>query len=436
MLTLLIKVTLTIQLMVLPIIAYANDVLKQPHSLSDIYSLAKEHDATYQQALASYQSSSEIRKQARAAVLPSLSLDANKSETDKANNVEIERTNYGATLNQVIFDYRAFKGVKQAGAIQQQAEKTLLAAQQSLILRTVQAYFNVLSAQDQLRFTSAEKDSLGKQLDQSQQRFDIGLIAITDLKEAQANYDLSIADQLEAENNLLTSLEAIHTLTATPVDALQSLQSDYPLKPPVPNNIQQWLDWAKQQNPELLIAKYTAEANKHAVSIQRGDRFPKLGFSASRNYTEDSVLSPNGEYDTTLSLNFSMPLFEGGAINSRVRQAQYDYDAAYYAFVQQTRLTQQQTRDAYQNMRSAISRAKAFKRALESTKSALNASEVGYQVGTRTPADVLNALDKVYQAESNYANARYTYILNAMQLLATAGKLQESDLQVINSWLQ
>lgn len=408
--------------------------------LLSVYQLAKKNDAIFQQAFANYRAQIEGRKQAKAAVLPNITLNGTKSETEissnTAANIDSDRSRYSADLTQPLFDYRLFKGIKQAKSLKQQAEVNYLNAQQLLILRTAETYFNLLSAQDNLRFATAEKDSVKQQLEQSKQRFDVGLIAITDYKEAQANYDLSIANEIQAENTLQIAKEALFVITNQNISGVTTLDANFPLAPIEPQNVQQWVDKALQHNPTLLSAKHQADASRHAIGVTRGDRFPSLNFTASRSYTEDTILSPNGEYDTTLAINLRVPLFEGGGGNSRTRQARYNYDAAYQAFIQQKRLTIQQTRDAYQNLQASISRSQAFAKALSSTKAALEATEAGYQAGTRTPVDVLNALRNVYQSESNYANARYAYITNRLTLLATNGSLSEESLQMINTWLK
>ncbi len=348
------------------------------------YMLAKKNDAAYQQAYAYYRSQKELRKQAKAAILPSVSLDATQSETEKSGSVDTEQKVYSANLNQTIFDYRVIKGLKQAKAIDKQAEVTFKNAEQDLILRVTEAYFNVLSAQDKLRFAQAEKSSIEQQLKQSKQRYDIGLIAITDYKEAQANFDLSIAQEIVASNTLQSAAEALVVISNQDQLTLAALDKSFSLTTLEPQNVQHWVDLALKNNPSLLAALHKADASRHAISIQSGDRYPSLNFAASRNYTENSVSSPNGEYDTTLSLNLKIPLFEGGGGRSRTRQAHYNYEADYQAAIQQKRLTKQQARNAYQNIQAAISRSKAFSKAVESTKAALNATEIGYKAGAAT----------------------------------------------------
>lgn len=408
----------------------------QTLTLVDIYDLAKQNDPIYLQAVAGFNAQQEIKPQARAALLPNVSFQATQADIDRQRSGDSDATSYNLSLQQNVFDGRAFRGIKQANTLLAKADIDLQAAEQSLILRTTQAYFDTLTALDNLRFVQAKKNTVSEQLAQTQQRFDVGLVTNTALKEAEANFDLTIADEIAAENALNNQTQALTVLTGTAIDSIAWLNNDFPLTQSKTKSLEEWLTQAATENLNVKTALLDLETSQHALSIEKADRLPKLNVSLARNYNEDSLLSPDGEYDTTLALSLSVPLYTGGSTPAKIRQAQFQYDASYQTLILQRRQAELETRQAYRNIQAALGRSNAFAKAIESTTAALEATEAGFEFGTRTPTDVLVAIDNVFNAENNFAKARYSFILSYFQLLAAAGNLTIDDIIAINQWLK
>ena len=412
--------------------------------LLEIYLQATQNDTQIGGARAQMQQALEAKPQARARFLPRLDAGANytKSTSDVtfatgSSKPDYTSTDYSLTLRQPLFHADAFAQSTQADALVRQAEAQFKAEDQALTLRVAERYFEVLAAQDNLAVVKGEHEAIGKQLEQTKQRFNVGLIAITDVHESQARFDLSTTQVISADNRLASAWESLRELTGQSYKTLATLISDAPLIPPTPADIEQWAQNALQQNPAVHAARFAMESAEAEVSRQRGFYYPTL--DAVGNYNQ--VGSPGAPFvearkDTSVALNLNWSLFQGGAVRSAVRKANLQVEQARFFLEQQRRNATLQTREAYLGVMANISRVAALKQAVVSNKSALSATEAGYEVGTRTTVDVLNTRTGLFLAQRNYTQARYDYVLATLRLKSSTGSLAPQDLKQINGWLK
>jgi outer membrane protein len=300
----------------------------------------------------------------------------------------------------------------------------------------VESHFDILLAQDSLEFAKAENAAIGRQLDQAKQRFDVGLIAITAVHEAQAAYDQSRADLIQAENDLDNAWEALYEITKQKVNRLAVLDKNLVLSKPIPENIEQWSTKALDQNLSIKAAEKATKIARNNVKVQQSGHLPSLDLvgSHSRARYKDSTASDTNT--SSIGLQLTVPLYAGGAVNSQTRQARYELEASQENLDKERRSVIRQVRDAYRGVLASISSVKALKASTVSTRSALEATEAGYEVGTRTIVDVLNSQRDLYRSLKNYANVRYNYIMSGLRLKQATGTVSENDLKQITAWLR
>lgn len=429
----------------------AGAVLALPAGAEDllaVYQQAVQNDTQLAAAAAARDAARELKPQALSFVLPNIQGSAetakNTLRTDSMGTFPPSgRASFNSNYWQVqavqpLFNWQLIAGLGQADALVRQADNQYGFAEQELMLRTADRYFGVLSATDSLRFSESEKAAIGRQLEQARQRFEVGLIAITDIHEAQARYDLTVAQEIEARNQLTNALEALREVTGTGYEALTPLADTLPLEPPSTADVEAWVKQALEQNPLVSAASEAAAAARKEIERQRAKHYPTL--DATATYLDSSAnasrfgAGSDGE-DTIYGLQMKLPIFEGGRTSSLVRQAQQQHREAQQRLEQQRRATSRGTRDAFLGVDAAISRVKALSQALVSNQSALEATELGYRVGTRTSVDVLDAERELYRAKRNLATARYDYVLNVLRLEQASGQLAEDDLARVNGWL-
>jgi outer membrane protein len=434
-----------------------------------IYELALVNDPALREAEANFLATAEQRPQARSSLLPSLQLGTTRSRSEAENpspptnfvtgdpvvdiaSTESQRDSHSLSLslNQTIFDRSRFIALRQADKTVARAEIDFASAQQDLLIRVATAYFNVLAAEDTLASQIAARESIARQLEQTQRRFDVGLIAITDVQEAQAGYDLAVAAEIAAERALATSQEFLREIIGEYVTDLRAPGDDLPLLNPDPANVDQWVETAQDQNLTLLSSRMNAEIAQDDIQIQRSSRLPTINFSSSisdsTNRNSQTSLFVAGNSLTTNSVNlsegynwsfnFSMPITTGGLNRSRIQQSVYRHRAAMETLERVVRQTERETRDAYLGVISEISRVQALRQAVESSRTALRATEAGFEVGTRTTVDVLNSQNNLRRAETTYSRSRYDYILNILRLKEASGSLGENDVVEVDGWLQ
>lgn len=413
-------------------------------NLMEIYALAYDYDPILKQVVSQRKSVGEGEVQAFAAFLPNVSANAvtqgtnQDKPTGRDDDVTFNSRGYSVDLFQSIFDNTNYVNYRISKLNISRADAILGSAQQDLILRTALAYFSNLSAEDTLEFSQAEKKAIGRQLDQAKRRYEVGIIAITDVHEAQAGFDNASAQVIAAENELLVAREALRELTGTYIDKVTPLAEKIPLDPPSPSDIQHWVDTAQTGNYDVLAAKDNTMIQKENIELQRSGHYPTLGLQASYGYTRSN--GPNRDFapqyhEGTLGVNLNIPIYEGNSVTSKTRQAQYDFQTSQDAYAEVLDSTERTTRSSYLNVISEISRVRALKQAVISNESALKATEAGFEVGTRTIVDVLNVQSELFRAKQEHSDSRYTYILNALRLKLASGELTRDDIERVNSWL-
>lgn len=430
----------------------------QANALLDIYQQALVNDKTLEAAQFQRDAALEARPQAIAGLLPQISGRASYTHQDsessfstrsfgQANASTITQKSkaneqaYSLSLSQALFDWAAIQKLRQSGDQVALAETAYRAAQQSLIQRVATAYFNVLAAADTLRFSEAENTAVGRQLEQSRQRFEVGLSAITDVQEAQARYDLTVASRINAETALASSNRVLLELTGAADSKLASVPEEFPMAGPDPLTPETWIEAARRDNLNVLAARLQAEVAKGDVKQARAKHLPTLHLEAGYSDSDasdtkiDGADSPRTNKGSQIALVARLPIFAGGAVRSGVRAATSTASQRQAQFESATRTAERQTGDAYQGVLAGISRVKAFKQAVLSSQTALEASEVGLSVGARTSIDVLNAQQQLYGAQRDYARARYDYLLSVLNLKLSAGRLAEADLAEIDRLL-
>jgi len=405
----------------------------------------------YQQAKYAYEAAKASEPLARSNLLPQLnasaSISENRTELDSdtvnAGTNSWTDTGWGLSLTQSIYRHDYWMDLRQAQASVAQAEAEYKAALQDLMVRTTQAYFDVLAAEDNLEFSEAEKEAVGRQLEQSQKRFEVGLIAITDVKESQASYDSAVAQAINARNQINITREALAVLTGQYIEKLEPLPEDVPLITPEPDEMQTWVDQALKGNLSFLAAQMNARAAGYGVKSSRAGHYPYLDLVANYNYndaeydeTANDVFSNDFTRDSTsVGVQLTVPIFQGLRVNSQTEQAAAQYNSALQGLEFSRRSTIQAARSSFLNVKAGIAEVEALKRTLESSRTSAEATQAGFQVGTRTAVDVLITLRNTFDAERNYALSRYNYILNWLRLTQAAGSLSEKQIQTVNGIL-
>jgi outer membrane protein len=414
--------------------------------LMAVFNLSLESDPQLLAEAASRQAVGELDDQAMANFLPQLDLSANTNKTRvdaSAQNfiggsTEYNDHGYSLSLVQPVYRRQNFVQSEQADIAIEGAAASYALVEQSLIVRVAERYFGVLGAEDDLTFAEAEREAIAKQLEQTQQRFDVGMATITDVTEAQAAFDLANAAVIEAQNALANANEQLRETSGTYIDDLSGLQDDSPLVSPEPANINDWSQTALQQNPALVVAKSNVENAEQTIELEKSGHYPSLDLVAQKNYSSQSDGNFSGSTKThtdIIGLQLNLPIYAGGAVVSRTREAGFRLDQAMQDEEAQRRAVTRQTRESFNGVMAGISRVKALKQAVVSNEKALESTQAGYDVGTRTTVDVLNARRNLFSARRDYARSRYDYILNSLRLKQAAGIVTVSDLEQINTWL-
>jgi len=418
--------------------------------LLEVYQLARASNPQLRAQIAAVQAALEAKPQARALFLPSIGISSSYNRTfqaiDLLNPSPIpgfagtrSYNNWGYTLNltQPIYNRENFVLLKQADATIAQAQANLVAAEQALLVQVAEGYFNVLAAKDDLTFARAEKKSIAKQLEQAKQRFEVGLATIVDVNEAKAAYDLAVSQEITAENELSNTYEQLREVTGQYVRKLSSLKKDTPLLQPKPMNIDKWAKTALQQNPQIDASAAAVENARQEIERQRSGHYPTLNIvgANSTNVTGGGSFGGYQTDQTAIGLQFNLPLFQGGAVVSRTREAGHELEQALEQLEQTRRGVFRQTREAYLGVVSQVNQVKALQEAIVSNQSSLEATQAGFRVGTRTTVDVLIARSNLFSALRDHSQARYQYLIDTLQLKQGAGIITLNDLEQINQWL-
>ncbi len=431
-------------------------------TLQDIYQLALEYDHQLKADEAAYRAAQENITIGRAGLLPQINASARYSETDgdaigylssvqppASTDYEQDSENerYMLTLTQPLFNMAAWFGYKQSKTVSQQAEAQFSADQQSFIVRVTEAYFNVLRAIDATETARAEETAYGHQLEQTKQRFEVGLTAITDVHEAQAAYDTATASTLEAQGNLGIAFEQLEVLTGSEHAEVAPLVAQFEVVNPQPATRSEWVDFALENNYQLKVARFQADAAQSNARAKASNHLPTL--TASYNYVDrddtNTDITPSGgsafptdtRYDeqSTIALELNVPIFSGLRVSGERRQAYEQQMQAEEIYNLTQRNIIQNARSLHLQVVTDVAQVRARKQAIISGSSALEATQAGYEVGTRNLVDVLVAQRNLYQAQRNYDNSRYDYVINMLRLKQVAGNLSPEDVLKLNQWL-
>lgn len=441
----------------------------QAESLLEVYQQALQSDPLVREAEANRLAAEESLPQARGLLFPQLSASGTYSDvTSDGNDVfpqfvdddngnpivqilnsssdqETTTTSWQVDLTQTLFRWDQFVGLKQASKRVAQASANYESAQQDLIVRVATRYFDVLAAQDTLAASQASRRAISRQLDQARQRFDVGLIAITDVQESQAAHDQATADEIGAKRALATAKEFLREITGEHSGDLSAPKNELPLIMPIPAVADEWVGTAIEQNLGLQASRINAELAKTEISARRSGHYPTLSlFARVTDDDSDGIRSENESpfqqadnqrASDIIGVQVQIPIFSGGTTSSRVREAVYLHRAAREQLQRVARETERQARDAFLGIESDIARVNALTQSLASNKTALEATEAGLEVGTRTTVDVLDAQRNLFNAFTSLERARYDYLLNVLRLKQAAGILRVQDLEGIEEWL-
>ncbi|HAN67932.1 MAG TPA: hypothetical protein DCQ70_05500 [Halieaceae bacterium] len=439
-------------------------------SLRDIYELALANDAQLKAEEAQYKANLETENLGLSALLPQVNANYNYTDVDRGStdesfsvdggigggletvqtitDIDTTRDGYEVSLNQALFDLPAWFTFQSGKEFTKQAEATFAANQQNLIVRVAEAYLLVLRAQDNLAASRAAEKAFERQLEQTQQRFEVGLIAITDVYEAQAARDLAQVNRIVDENNVSVALERLSVLTGRAHSELDVLKDDFAVNPPVPADRAAWVEFALENNFSLQASRYAEEAARQLAKANKMEHAPRLSgsYTYSDYETEGDLTrtpatgfetSPDSELDENVwQIRLDVPLYSGGAVSASRRQAAQEFNVARENRINLARTTVTDARSLHMTVISDVSRVAARAQAIVSSKSALDATQAGYEVGTRNVVDVLNAQNTLFAAERDYANSRYDYILNSMRLKAQAGLLSPEDVYRLDESLE
>lgn len=422
-----------------------NPALLWADDLIAIYEKAIQNDPIIKQFEAKQSAATENRSQGLARFFPTIAATGATSRNWLHNkkagtfrgpaNQEFWDTTFSLNLTQPLFHWEHWVQLSQSDNQIAQAEAAYQAELQKLIVRTTEAYFNVLSAQDNLQFTVSEKETISKQLDQAKERFEVGIIPITDVYEAQAAYDQTTANELEAANNLDNQKEALREIIGESEALISPLGENLPLKKPVPDNIKKWDETAETNNLDIIAAFNQMEIKHKDVDIQRSGHLPKLDIVGSYGAQDNnSTFGLRGDTQS-IGVQLNVPLFEGGAVNSKTRQASYEYEAAKENLTAVKRQVKRQVNNTYRSILTSIGRIEALKATVTSAASALEASTAGFEVGIRTMVDVLGEQRNLYRAKRDLSRARYDYLINSIKLKQSTSDLTQKDLESINAFL-
>jgi outer membrane protein len=424
--------------------AFADDLMT-------VYKFALENDPVINRAAAQKEAAYAAIDVSRASLLPQLTGSVSYSDSTSERFqpgfgvFEIDNTSlsYGVNLSMSIYDHANYLGLDRAELLAQQSDANLAASLQGLMQRTVIAYLAVLREKDNVEFVKAELRAIERQLEQTKQRFEVGLTAITDVHEAQANFDNTVARQIRAENSLELRLEELREITSIYHGGLFVLDTElFSAVAPEPASASEWLDIAKESNLELLAQRFAKDVAKEDIDLARAGHLPTLGLTGSYS-VDNSENTINGTQNDlpsldsqSIGLRLNIPIYQGGSVTARGEIARADYVVASENLELTYRQTVRTVRSSFNDVNASIATIRALEQSVISAESALQATEAGFDVGTRTIVDVLNSTRNLFDARRNLADARYNFITAIINLKRAAGTLTEDDLLAINKALK
>ena len=457
------KKTISFRNIAFLLLSLGSPALVQGASLLEVYQQALQSDPLIHEAESRRQAALEASPQARALLFPQITAGAQFSSSNFDGSTvaggaggtiatvttesSTETTGWTVDLRQTLFRWDQWVGLRRAEKQVAKAQVNYEAAQQDLIVRVVTRYFDVLAAEDQLTSIHADRTAIARQLEQAKQRFEVGLIAITDVQESQAAYDQAVANEIGSKRSLATAREFLREITGEYIRVLSAPDDDFPLTPPNPASEASWNEIAMAQNLALVSIRFDEQIARDEIAFRRTGHYPTLDLVANISSSDSDISGqirndvPFPDFDTdsnrdSISIQLSIPIFSGGRTSSRVKEAVYLHRATRQQLQRVARETERQTRDAYLGVISEISRVQALQQAVASSRTALEATQAGFEVGTRTIVDVLNSQFVLYASITNFYQSRYAYIGNVLRLKLAAGTLQVQDLEEIDQWLK
>jgi outer membrane protein len=449
----------------------SNVIAVRAENLIEVYQDAARSDPLVREAEARRMAALEAKPQARGLLLPQVNVTGQYATRDSEgqstfpqavdddgdettppivvqvpndSRAESDFWNYQAEITQTLFRWDQWQALKRADSEVAVAEATYRAAQQNLLVRVSQAYFNVLAAEDTLIAAEAALQAFARQLEQAEKRFEVGLIAVTDVQEARAAHDSATAGVIAAKRALASSQEALRELTSESYPTLVKPADDMPLDQPQPLDEQLWVAKALDDNLDVVAARLNVDVATGNVKVAQAGHMPSIDFFAQRNESSsDTTQTNNGvtgpadsdQLSDTIGVQVVIPIFSGGATRSRVREQVYLQRATRERLEGTMRAAERETRDAYLGVIAEKARVQALQQSVRSNQTALEATEAGFEVGTRTTVDVLDARRRLFEAQRDYARSRYDYLINTVRLKAAAGGLVADDLAAINGFL-
>ncbi|WP_085304086.1 outer membrane channel protein TolC [Colwellia polaris] len=434
----------------------ASSSLANAEDLLSVYQQAQANDPVVLRAQAQFLATEEGIEQARAVLLPQIYGSASytkskgefipTSDTGESSGQILtnntDTTSFGINLDMELYNHSTWLKLDNAKKRAHQSDVSFQLAKQDLIVRVTQAYFQVLSAKDDLEFSKAEKAAIERQLEQTKQRFSVGLTAITDVHEAQAQYDNAVTSEIRSENQVFNAEEALRVITNVYPRDLNILNTErFSTSRPAPDSANEWQQTAEVKNLELIAERINIDIAKENINLARSGHYPTLALSGSYGSREQDSEVNNTDFNNpaldshSIGITLTVPIYSGGSISSSVRQAQSNYVAASQDMEQSYRNVVRNTRNAYNTVIAAVSAIKSLEQSVVSAQSALKATEAGFEVGTRTIVDVLNSTRNLYNAKRNLSSTRYDYIQNVLALKRAGGTITEQDLKDINQGL-
>lgn len=416
--------------------------------LLDVYKKALVSDPAFKAARATWLANRENLAISRADLLPQLAAEGFLTRARSSNEIEtsspIKRYNntsgYTLQLTQSLFNFGSWNKVWGTQALVKKAQAEFMAAEEDLLNRVANAYFNVLQAKDVLAFARANKSSVERLFVQAEHKYDVGLTSITDLEDARKNHYRAIADEVGAVNNLSNALEQLSEITGIKYNDLDSVKAGFPLLSPHPESIERWVKAASLQNFGLMATRYDTIAARENIKTQNAGHLPSLTAQGNYGYQYDDNYQGTGLSDrgknASASLILSVPILQGGKVVAAAKQADYQYQEKTATEEKTHRSVVSQTRQTYLGILSNISKIKADLQAIKASQSSLQATRANYNAGIRTMADVLTAQSQLYDVQKAFASDEYAYIMNTLKLKALTGILNVGDLKKINSWLE
>ncbi len=432
---------LLIALLLFPVLAQASDILS-------VYRLARQGDPKWLAAVKEHKAAVQTVRQARAGLLPTISFDYERTETTQdiissdnavfaVGKTKFPTDTYTLNLTQPVFNYANILRYRQSKTERQMADFRLLSARQELILRVAELYLNILASQDSVELTRRELEAVTRQLQLAQARRRSGLSRITDVHDARARKASVEANLIEARNQLDDARQALKEAIGRLPSRLAGLRPDIRLMSPNPASVERWIKVALKNNPSLLERSQAVLVARQEIRRQKAGHLPTVDLTARLNNrkTEGTLFGGGSEVQTTdLSLRLTVPIYQGGVVTSRAKQAAWNYQKAMHELEQRRRAVIRETRAAYFGVLTSISKVRAFRQSVISQKKALEAKRAGFRSGLFTSLAVLDAERDLYKARRDYAQARYDFILNTLRLKYATGQLAERDIRLVNAW--